>query len=108
MSDEKPEALLLLAFAASITLKSSASAEKKFVMICVDGERGRGEDGERGRRRAGGGEPGEGGGAGGGEPAEGMQEEAPKKKLTCGPHTSVSIGREATGVFWAIQKYGGL
>ena len=64
-----------------------------------------------GRRRAGGGEPGE-----GGAPAEGSQRRGCrkkkhrrlKKKLTCGPHTSVSIGREATGVFWAIQKYGGL
>jgi len=31
-----------------------------------------------------------------------------KEKLTCGPHTSVSVEREAAGVFWAIRKYGGL
>ena len=31
-----------------------------------------------------------------------------KEKLTCGPHMSVSVEREAAGVFWAIRKYGGL
>ena len=31
-----------------------------------------------------------------------------KEKLTCEPHTSVSVEREAAGVFWAIRKYKGL
>ena len=31
-----------------------------------------------------------------------------EEKLTCGSHASVSEGREAAGVFWAIQKYSGL
>jgi len=61
---------------------------------------GCGRRGMLGRRRAGGGELGEGGRAGGGEPAEGMQEEeAPKKKLRVwAPHVSEYWERSNRGI----------